>query len=116
MKNIITVLLFVNSCCIYSDSLSVLFLGDTHFGENYIFDPKFSHGTNFIIEKGYDYFFENVRHILTGSEAVICNLETPLTNDTNSINSRKPYLHYSSPDSTLKYFKKYNITVPLEIE
>ncbi|MCC6866882.1 MAG: CapA family protein [Ignavibacteria bacterium] len=92
-----------------SDSLSVLFLGDTHFGENYQYDPLYNHGKNFILNNGYDYFFYNVKSILLEMDAVYCNLETPLTKDIKIISSRKKYLHWSNPDSTVKYFNKYNI-------
>ena len=94
----------------YADSLSVLFLGDTHFGENYQYDPKFNKGENIIEEYGYDYFFENVKDILSSSDITICNLETPLTNNSTSpVSYLKPYLHWSDPVNTVKYFKKYNI-------
>lgn len=97
---------------IYCDSLSVIFLGDTHFGENYQYDPKFNHGENAITEYGYDYFFENVKDFLISSDISFCNLETPLININNStlpVSTVKPYLHWSDPDSTIKYFKKYHI-------
>lgn len=111
MKNIQLIILFLLllSFTSYPDSLSILYLGDTHFGENYQFDPLYNHGTNFIEVKGYDYFFYNVKDILLNADEVFCNLETPLTREINIISKRKPYLHWSDPDSTVKYFNKYNI-------
>jgi poly-gamma-glutamate capsule biosynthesis protein CapA/YwtB (metallophosphatase superfamily) len=109
MKRILFLLLFIPSSLL-ADSLSILFLGDTHFGENYQFDPIYNHGTNYITKYGYDCFFKNVELILNGSDAVFCNLETPLTREINIISIRKPYLHWSDPDSTVKYFRKYNIS------
>lgn len=103
-------LLFIFPACLFADSLQILFLGDTHFGENYQYDSRYNHGTNYIASYGYDGFFKNVEHVLKSPEAVICNLETPLTREINIISSRKPYLHWSDPDSTVNYFKKYNIT------
>lgn len=109
MKRILFLLLFFSGSLL-ADSLSILFLGDTHFGENYQYDPIYNHGTNYISKNGYDGFFKNVEPILNGSDAVFCNLETPLTREINIISSRKPYLHWSDPDSTVKYFRKYNIS------
>lgn len=105
-------LLLFNLSCVYCDSLSVMFLGDTHFGENYQYDPKFNHGENIIEEYGYDYFFENVKDILLTSDITFCNLETPLMNigrNTLPVSYMKPYLHWGTPDSVVKYLKKYNI-------
>ena len=91
------------------DSLSILFLGDTHFGDNYQYDPKFSRGVNIINEYGYDYFFENVKEILGTSDVTLCNLETPLTTNLEPVSTKKPYLHWSDPVNTTKFLSKYNI-------
>lgn len=91
------------------DSLSILFLGDTHFGDNYQFDPKYSRGVNIIEEYGYDYFFENVKKILLASDISFCNLESPLTKKLAPVSAKKPYLHWSDPINTTKYLSKYNI-------
>ena len=118
-------------CILYaSDTVSIFFLGDTHFGENYQRSPVFNRGTNVIEEYGYDYFFENVETLLIESEFTVANLETPLTeplfaeplsNSPSLTENRlkkqiffpasyvKPYLHYSSPVYTPVYLKKYNI-------
>jgi len=107
-----TFLFLLLSSVIYCDSLSVIFLGDTHFGENYQFEPKFNHGENIIAEYGYDYFFENVKNFLLSSDVTFCNLETPLikvNSSTLPVSIIKPYLHWSDPDSTIKYFRKYHI-------
>ncbi|MEO8513421.1 MAG: CapA family protein [Ignavibacteria bacterium] len=109
MKKLLLIFLILTGY-IYCDTLNVLFLGDTHFGENYQYEPKFDRGVNVIEEYGYDYFFENVKDILSGSDITFCNLETPLTNDRrNPVSYIKPYLHWSDPDSTVKYFNKYGI-------
>jgi len=97
------------SASLRCDSLSVLFLGDTHFGDNYQYDPKFNRGVNVINEYGHDYFFENVKNILRSSDVTICNLETPLTKTPAPVSALKPYLHWSDPDKTAKYLIKYNI-------
>lgn len=106
-KIIILILIFGSSA--KCDSLSILFLGDTHFGDNYQYDEKFNRGVNIINEYGYDYFFENVKEILGTSDAAICNLETPLTSNLEPVSSKKPYLHWSDPVKTTKYLSRYNI-------
>lgn len=113
MRRILILLIFISASLKYDslrcDSLSILFLGDTHFGENYQFDPGFNRGVNIINEYGYDYFFENVNNILRSSDVTFCNLETPLTKTLQPVSAVKPYLHWSDPDLTTKYLIKYNI-------
>lgn len=108
LQKISFLILFV-ACTIRCDSLSVLFLGDTHFGDNYQFDPKYNRGENIIEEYGYDYFFENVKYVLFASDISFCNLETPLTKTLQPVSTIKPYLHWSDPGNTAKYLSKYNI-------
>ncbi len=109
MKKLLLLFIFQFSL-IYCDTLNVLFLGDTHFGENYQYDPKFGRDVDIIEEYGYDYFFENVKDFLSTSNITFCNLETPLTNNSsNPVSYIKPYLHWSNPDSCVKYFNKYGI-------
>src|SRR4030095_2747728 len=107
---LILFLLFANIGAERADSLKVIFLGDTHFGENYQMDPKINRGVNIIKEKGYDYFFKNVKELLLSSSLSIANLETPLMRDTASLTSlSRDYIHSSNPDSTPYYLSKYNI-------
>ena len=102
---IILLILEINSVC--SDSLTITFLGDTYFGENYRFSDI---ETNAIDEYGYDYYFENVKNLLLSSDFVFANLETPLTNNSQIIiNSKEKYSHYSNSDSAPFYLVKYNI-------
>ena len=108
MRILFILIIFVSGS-LRCDSLSVLFLGDTHFGENYQYDLKFNREVNVINEYGYDYFFENVKDILLSSDVTFCNLETPLTKTPAPVSALKPYLHWSDPDKTAKYLNKYNI-------
>ncbi|HWA07392.1 MAG TPA: CapA family protein, partial [Ignavibacteria bacterium] len=80
--------------------MSILFLGDTHFGDNYQNDPKYNRGVNIINEYGYDYFYENVNDILKSSDFSLCNLETPLTAKLEPVSTKKLYLHWSDPGNT----------------
>ncbi|HMT11536.1 MAG TPA: CapA family protein [Ignavibacteria bacterium] len=98
--------LFIGSIS-YAD---ILFVGDTHFGENYQYSPRYNKGVNIIDEQGYDIFFENVKHVLKDREAVIANLETPLVSSPeNPVSYYKPYLHWSDPAAAPVFLAKYNI-------
>lgn len=113
-RSLFIFILLLGSGQLYSDSLTVIFAGDTHFGENYQSSPKHNRGVNIIEEEGYDYFFENTGKLLLSADLVIVNLETPLLNTdvSGKIPSSylKPYLHWSSAKEAPRYLKKYNIT------
>lgn len=104
---IITLLILIN-CGLYSDSLKILFLGDTYFGESYQLNSSYNDGVNYIDEHGYDYFFENVKEMLYNSDYTIANFEAPLC-ENKDIKSFKPYVHWSEAANTLTYLKKYSI-------
>lgn len=95
---------------IYSDSLSVLFLGDTYFGEAYQQDPKFNRDLNILEVRGYDSFFENVKGLLLGSNFAVANLETPLI-DANDVplSTIGNYVHYADTKTTPEFLTRYNI-------
>ena len=93
-----------------NSSVKIFFLGDFDFGESYQTNSKFNDGINIINEYGYDYMFENIKDLLETSNFTIANLETPLLDSLqSSAVSRKPYIHWSSSDSTAIYVKKYKI-------
>ncbi len=79
-----------------SAETTIIFGGDTHFGENYQ-DGK----RNNVLElKGYDYTIEKFSTHLTAADAVIVNLETPITDIKNSTLVGKSYLHWADPIKT----------------
>ena len=85
-------------------SISVLFLGDTSFGENY---P----GTiELLTEKGYDYPLQKVAPLLADTDLIIANLETPVTSLRESpLQDTKPYIHWTDIYKAPKTFRKYNL-------
>jgi len=102
----------------------ILFAGDTSFAENYV--PEYASGKNIgfdVLEQyGRDYYFQKVKPILLESDLVIANLETPLIDAKNTLESRfsfspnnrfikqkGSYLHWSDKAKTVEYLKKYNI-------
>ena len=105
-------ILFIVFCInIHADEINILFLGDTHFGDNYQTNPKYNRGLNIIKKYGYDYFFKNVRSILDSSDFIFANLESPLIfNPKTNYNEGSGYMHWSDADSTGYYLNKYHIS------
>ncbi|MFH1500957.1 MAG: CapA family protein [archaeon] len=84
-----------------SSELSIIFLGDTAFGESY--------NTGILEQYGYDYSLENFNSMLEDSDLVIANLETPITNFSTPAYPEKEYNHYSSPEYAGKALSDHNI-------
>ncbi|MFC1716723.1 CapA family protein [Candidatus Poribacteria bacterium] len=85
------------------EDLRILFVGDTSFGENYI-------RKSFIEYRGYDYFLEKVAPLSRGSDMVIANLETPLTDlDKSPLSWKKRYIHWGDVDKAPATLKNHNV-------
>ncbi len=79
-----------------SDLVSVLFLGDTHFGESYE------------IELEDRYSMDQFVGLFKMADLTIANLETPLTTLTDSpYEGEKDYVHWSDPELATAAFEKY---------
>lgn len=77
-------------------SVSVLFLGDTHFGESYE------------IELENRYSMDQFSALFDVADLTIVNLETPLTTLTESpYESEKDYIHWSDPEQATLALQKY---------
>ncbi len=86
--------------------ISVLFVGDTSFGENYPGTPEL------LIEKGYDYPLKKVAPLLADTDLIIANLETPITNlEESPLQGAKAYIHHTDVELAPKFFKKYNLKI-----
>lgn len=93
-----------------SESLKVSFYGDFTFGENYQAKYDFQEKVSILRQRGYDSLFDNVKHILYGSDYNIVNLETQITNAKNSsLEGKKAVLHWNDPGIAPKMLKKYKI-------
>jgi poly-gamma-glutamate capsule biosynthesis protein CapA/YwtB (metallophosphatase superfamily) len=83
---------------------SILFGGDTHFGENYNNDD--------VLEiEGYQYTIENFASFLQQADAVVVNLETPITDLEESPFTGKSYLHWADPVLTPRHLLANNISI-----
>lgn len=88
----------------------ILFGGDFSFGENYQNRLKEKGGINILDEKGYDYSLNNFEDLLLSSDYVVLNLETVITDLPISVLAgEKSYIHFSDPEQTAIYLKKYNV-------
>ncbi len=87
-----------------------MFLGDTHFGDNYFFRSNYSVKTNYITDFGYDHFFENVKDLLFASDLNVVNFETTLYNPIGlPYLITKPYSHFCDTVITPAIMLRYNI-------
>ena len=109
MKLLISFFLFLSAITSYCDTLQILFLGDTYFGESYQTNPEYNRGVNVTEKYGYDYFFENVKDLLLSADYTIANLETSLYQSNEVKFQRKPYSHWSFAEKTCQILTKYNI-------
>jgi poly-gamma-glutamate capsule biosynthesis protein CapA/YwtB (metallophosphatase superfamily) len=111
-------LIFGTSCLtaaqktVFGMRLSIIFVGDTSFGENYQEKIKGRGGENILKTKGYAYNLKNFDIFLKKADLVIANLETPVTDLPSSpLEGEKTYLHWSDPLKTPKNLKEHNIRV-----
>ena len=83
---------------------NILFGGDTHFGENYNNDDV-------LVIEGYQYTIENFASFLQQADAVVVNLETPITDLEESPVKGKSYLHWADPVLTPLHLLANNISI-----
>jgi hypothetical protein len=108
MRKLILLSLLLTSCIstAHEHELSILFLGDTSFGENYLDGES----ENILEIEGYYHSLENFFEILSHAEAVIANLETPFTNRSESpLEDEKDYIHWSGEVEGLDAFIEHNM-------
>jgi len=93
--------------------LSLVFVGDTSFGENYQNEIENRGGMNVLRTKGYQYTIKNFAQILGQADLVIANLETPLINlpFLSQLEGKKPAILWGDPSKTPNTLRKNNISV-----
>lgn len=94
-----------------NEIFELLLLGDTGFGENY--QEKQKQEENILEQFGYEYSLEKMKPILMSSDLVIVNLETALTNISESpfFGQKKDYAHWSHIEKAPQALVKNNISV-----
>lgn len=96
---------------ISESSTTILFGGDTHFGESYFEEYGAEGMENILVTHGYKYSSSVIRDLAIDAEFVIVNLETPVTNIVSSaFEGVKPYIHWSDMDKTPEALKALNVT------
>ncbi|WP_165367611.1 CapA family protein, partial [Phytoactinopolyspora endophytica] len=88
------------------------FVGDTGFGENYQENEERRGRGNVLKDHGYTYGFERFDPLLSASDVVVANLETPLTALTTSpFEGVRRWLHRSDPVQAPQALTSRNIGV-----
>jgi poly-gamma-glutamate capsule biosynthesis protein CapA/YwtB (metallophosphatase superfamily) len=86
---------------------SILFAGDTHFGESYFADES---APSVLATRGYAYPVARVRPLAESADLVIVNLETPLTHRTDSpLRHIKPWVHWGDPEKTAQALRSLGV-------
>lgn len=86
--------------------LSILFGGDTYFGESYPVAP------DVLREKGYRWMLDGLRPLLNAADWSVLNLETPVTRLTNSpLFGRKEFVHRAEAEQTPSVLAAYGVRV-----
>jgi PKD repeat protein len=88
---------------------TVIFAGDTHFGENYQESNAANGETNILVAEGYAYTIENFTAFLNDADHVVANLETAVTDLRVSPFPTKSYLHYADVNLTPQNLASNNI-------
>lgn len=89
-----------------NSEISVLFLGDTDFGEHW------SDVNNLLAQEGYDYPFVKFDDFLNDADLVITNLETTFSQGIFSpLAGEKEYIHRSDPQAGRTALKDHNMTI-----
>lgn len=89
------------------ETIRILFLGDTSFGENY-HDRLASQGREPVLRtRGYDHMIELFGGLLADADFTVANLETPVTDRFPSpFAGEKDYLHYADVEKTPDQLQK----------
>jgi len=93
-----------------AERVRVVFTGDLSFGENYMQAAAADGGENVLETRGYDYCVEKVDPLLRSADLVVANLETAVTNLSDSpFQGRKYVVHRSDPVLTLEALVRHNV-------
>ena len=92
-----------------ADTVTVVFAGDTSFGENYQDAIATAGGGNARVERGYDHAIAELGPLLERADLAIVNLETPLTERRVSPLLGKLFVHYGDPRQTTAALARYGV-------
>lgn len=90
--------------------LSILFAGDTSFGENYQEHRERRGAENILKSRGYGHSLLNFKSVLNRADLTIANLETPVTDlETSPFVGKKAYIHWSDVEETPEHLLQHKI-------
>ncbi len=91
------------------EQCTVLFVGDTSFGESYQAARKRAGKEDILEKRGYEYLLEKLKPVLSQSDFVVANLETPIPGSVVSpFGKRKKYINRGR-EETAVYLKKFHV-------
>ncbi len=92
-----------------TDAISILFGGDTSYGESYHDQYAAEGGVDIIASRGYGYSIAHLDALLANCDFNILNLETPLTSIRELPFEGKDYYHYSHPQDATAALRKHRV-------
>jgi hypothetical protein len=94
------------------DRVTILFAGDTSYGENYQVREARRGGVNILEAEGYDHSFAGLLPLLRDADLVVANLETPITSLRRSpLAGGKRIIHWSHIEKAPAGLRRHNIGV-----
>lgn len=88
----------------------IRFFGDFTTGENYQLKYEIEQRKNCLRQKGYDFLMDGLKEFFDEKTYNIINLESPITNCTQSnLEGKKALLHWMDYDIAPSFLKKYNV-------
>lgn len=93
------------------DSFTILFGGDTSYGENYQLAFEMAGRENVLKAKGYDHSPAKLKPLLLSSDLVVANLETPVTRLRRPPVPDKKFIHWADVEQTPAGLVRHNIRV-----
>jgi len=94
-----------------NDSAQLLFVGDTHFAEDYFARRDHWQARNVLEQFGYEYPMARLKSLVGAADLVVANLETPLSERSRGAEGfgSMKYLHWTVPDEVLPVLSAQNV-------
>ncbi len=95
-----------------NEKFEFIFAGDTSFGENYQERIKQTGRESILDRFGYEYGLKKLKSIMTNADFVVMNLETPITDYTQSpFEGQKDYIHWTDKEKAPKTLISHNVSL-----
>ncbi len=95
-----------------NEKFEFIFAGDTSFGENYQERIKQTGRESILDRFGYEYGLKKLKPIMTNADFVVMNLETPITDCTQSpFEGQKDYIHWTDKEKAPNTLISHNVSL-----